>query len=439
METKEILLKINNDKIWLNEKDFVLINNTDIPYKHLTFISHKQIFWKVQLKTYNKQSGKLIVEIVDYDCQRNSSFLNQKPKYKINSLEFRTFDWNFLEPILSSYKKSKLKHKLTNFDNQKIESKSNQGKQENWSTYSDVKIVASINNIEEKIAPVITKFEEEFAIDFNDSTFMLGYIRFSKFIKKLNKNIDFKITNENILPEFDNIKYWFSKKLKTKKFKVRVVFTLVDNRLSEFNAISKDIDNIDQSLIEGVKVQRTLEITKIIRPQNIDKALFTSDNIFDLYNSNDLEGNIFKQTEQDILDLLVEKSSVRNKKELSYLSGKKHSVNYRIRFTNHPNFGFIFLAEGELNNHFIWELLNSHATYVWSIEKGINELELQYKKIEATINTIMGCGREKYKRAYCTNHQDNDMIFNVIHHKDKNSQLIDEFPRWKQRINELIT
>jgi hypothetical protein len=54
-------------------------------------------------------------------------------------------------------------------------------------------------------------------------------------------------------------------------------------------------------------------------------------------------------------------------------------------------------------------------------------------------NIILDCGREKYKRAYKTSKQDYDLILNVIYHKDKSSQLIDEFPKWKHRINELIT
>ena len=214
---------------------------------------------------------------------------------------------------------------------------------------------------------------------------------------------------------------------------------MTDNQLTEFSATSKDIDNIDQNLIEGVKVQRTLEITKSIRPQEIDKGLFTSDDLYSLDSTNDLEGNVFRQTEKDILEMLIEKCNVRNKRELTYLSGSKQSMNYKIRFTNHPIFGFIFIAEGEQNNHFIWELLNSHATYIWTIEKGKKEIELQYKRIEITINTILDCGREMYKRAYKTTNQDNDLILNVIYHKDKGSQLIDDFPKWKHRINELIT
>lgn len=441
MTKKEILLKIENDKIWFNATDFIENTFTNIPFEHLKFNSYREIFWKVEMKEFDKSSKKLFIDIINYNYNDLSTFLSQKPKQEITYLEFGKFNWKFLEPLLSSYQKIKFIHQLTDSNDKSYEIKpildTSFRNVEKVEFREDTNL--HFENVKSKREPIVSKFEEEFAIDFNDSVFMLGYVRFSKYIKKLNQTLDFKITNENILTEFDNIKYWFSKKLKIKKFKVKATFIIIDNELNEFSAISKEIDKIDQNLIEGIKVQRTLEITKLNRPQEIDKAIFTSDDLYSLCNTNDLEGNVFKQTEKDILDMLIEKSKVRNKRELTYLSGSKQSLNYRIRFTNHPNFGFIFIVEGELNNHFIWELLNSHATYIWTIEKGKKEIELQYKRIESTINTILDCGREKYKRAYKTTNQDNDLILNVIYHKDKGSLFIDEFPKWKHRINELIT
>jgi len=422
MTNQEILLKIKNDKIWFNDTDFIDIKQTDIPFEHLTFNCSSNLFWRVRMNAFDKTTGKLTVDIINYSDSDLSTFLSQKPKQEIKYLEFGPFNWAYLKPILSGYQKSNFINQLTNVDDDNFGYKTIQEKY-----------------IRKNTEPNDTKSEEEFAVNFNDCVFMLGYVRFSKRIKKLNQTIDFKITNDNILPEFDHIKYWFSKKLKTKKIRVKASFTIINKQLNDFSATSKDIDKIDQNLIESVKIQRTLGITKSIRPQEINKALFTSDDLYSLDNTNDLEGNIFKQTENDILDMLIEKCNVRNKRELSYLSGSKHSLNYRIRFTNHPNFGFIFLAEGELNNHFIWELLNSHATYIWTIEKGQKEIDLQYKRIETIINTILDCGREKYKRAYKTTNQDHDIIFNDVYHTDKNSQFIDEFPKWKYKINELIT
>lgn len=444
MKKKEILLKIKNDKIWFNNLDFIEITFTNIPYKHLFFKSNFEIYWKVEMKEFDKNTNKLFLDILNYsydeqqenlrDGNEPLKFLNQKLKKEIKYLEFGKFNWTFLEPQLSNYQIIKFIHQLTDV-NEIIDI----NKSKTINSEVDNKTFNSKKPIETIREPIVETLEEEFAIDFNDSSFMLGYVKFTKHIKKINKTIDFKIVNNNILHEFDNIKYWFSRKLKTKKFTVKAFLTLIDNQFKECNATSKDIDKIDQNLIEGVKLQRTLKITKSIRPLDIDKALFTSDDFYSLDNKNDLEGNVFKQSERDILDLLIFKSNVRNKKELSYLSGSKQSLNYRIRFTNHPNFGFIFLVEGELNNHFIWELLNSHATYIWTIEKGKKEIDLQYKRIENTINTILDCGREKYKRAYQTTNQDNDLILNVIYHKNKTSPFIDEFPKWKHRINALIT
>jgi hypothetical protein len=427
MGNKEILLKIQNDRVWFNDTDFIFTKNTSIPIDHLKFRKNQDIFWKVQMLHFDQSSKKLTVEIMDYNCKdldSQSKFIDQKPKKEIKYIEFGKFDWTYLDPQLSFHQKVKFVHQL-------IEPKKQEVHQEKFNN-SIVKI--DINEVAKG-----SNFSEDFTVDFNDSIFMLGYVGFSKYIKRLDQTIDFKIPNDYILSEFNSIKYWFSKKLKTKKFKVKATFALFDGELKEFSVTSREIDQINQNLIDGIKVQRTLGITKLNRPQDIDKALFTSDDLYSLDSSNDLEGNVFKQTEKDILDILIGDSLVRNKKQLTYLSGSKQSLKYRIRFTNHPNFGFIFLAEGELNNHFIWELLNSNATYIWTIGKGRNEIDLQYKRIEATINTILISGREKYKRAYRTANQDNDLILNVINHKDIGSQFKDDFPEWKYRLNELIT
>jgi hypothetical protein len=109
---------------------------------------------------------------------------------------------------------------------------------------------------------------------------MLGYVVFKKCIKEIGKGIDFKILNDHILAEFDNIKYWFSKKLKTKKFHVKASITLIDNQVNEINATSNEIDLITPELIDSIKYLRTLELTKVPRESGVDKSLFTAEDIF---------------------------------------------------------------------------------------------------------------------------------------------------------------
>jgi len=101
-------------------------------------------------------------------------------------------------------------------------------------------------------------------------------------------------------------------------------------------------------------------------------------------------------------------------RQLAYLAGTKQSQNHKLRYTLNPNFGFLFLIEGAKNKHFVWELLNSHATYIWSIDKSVKEIKLQFKRVESIINMIRTSGRGNYKRAFRNNHQDNDLVFRVI-------------------------
>lgn len=429
---KEILLNIRDNKIWFNNTDYIDISQSDIPHQHITFKTKTNVFWSVKMNTFNKESGKLSVKILNYNENNSSAFQSQKPRYDIKSIVFGVFDWLELEPLLSSYQKNKFINQLENIPI--IEYTHTKNLIKGKSAFNQY-----VNTQIEDKDPINKTYDEEFTIDFNDCVFISGAIEFSKHFNRNNQQLKIQIQNDNIRPQFDNIKQWFSRKLKTKKIRVKIVYTLTDNNINIISVKSEDIDKIDQNLIESIKIQRTLDIVRAIRPDEIDKTLFTSDNLYSLYIKDDSGENIFGQTEIDILDTLIKNSNVRNKRELNYLSSHVQSLNYKIRFTSYPNFGFIFLAEGKLNNHFIWELLNSHATYVWTIEKGDIEIELQYNRIESTINKILKCGRDEYKKSYKTKLFDIDLICNFINHTEKDTLSLNGFPRWKQRIHELIT
>lgn len=424
MANKEIIIKVCNERIYLNPELSIPIQLTNIPNKHLTFRSNKDIFWKVLLLGYKKDDECLKVRVKDYGLSNIIGFEQQEPTKKINRLYFDKFDWKKLEPLLTYYHKKELTEYLFNLEG-RIDY---QIHDDNYTSNQHFNATQSVISI-----------SDSFGVYFNDCNFMLGYVTFKKYIKKIEKEIDFKISNENILAEFDNIKFWFAKKLKLKKFKVHVTITIIDNVVTETIAKSEHIKQITSELIDSVKYQRTLAVTKEPRLIQPDKSLFTAEEIFSQINSNDIEGNVFKQSEQDILKFFLEEKSIRNKKQLTYLAGKKQSENYKLRYTLNPNFGFLFLIEGAENNHFVWELLNSNATYIWSIEKGKQNVELQFKRIENIINNIRTSGRDNYKKAYRNNHQDNDLVFRVLNHKNIGSKLVDDFPDWKSRLNEQLT
>jgi hypothetical protein len=203
-------------------------------------------------------------------------------------------------------------------------------------------------------------------------------------------------------------------------------------------ATSRIISLINEDLIDSIRNIRTLGITRPPFRGDIDKSLFTSGDIFDEFAPDEKEGNIFNQSEEEILKFLLEKSNVRNRKQLEYLAGQKQVGHSKLKFTLHPFFGFLFTLEGERMNHFVWELLNSHATYIWSAGKGEDELGLQYRRVEDAINQVRNSGREEYKQAYRISPNDPDLVFNVIVHENVNSPFIDSFVMWRHRLNELI-
>ena len=168
------------------------------------------------------------------------------------------------------------------------------------------------------------------------------------------------------------------------------------------------------------------------------KSLFSANEIFKQIDTADSEGNVFYQDENNVLSILLEKGNIRNKKNLDYLSGVKQSEKHKIRFTLHPDFGFLFLVEGETYNHFIWELRNSNATYLWSVEKSEKDIDGQFKRIEQTINTVKSLKRERYKQEYKSGLVDNDLKFYSIDHEKISTAEEEGFAKWKERLEALM-
>ena len=450
MRDRHIIIKIDNHRIHLSPTVSIPIRNSSIPVDYLKFRSHYDIYWAVEIIDYTIVNKCWRLKVLDYSSKDIQRFERQEITEPVESLVFEPFDWKKLEHHLSSYQKQNLLNSLEKYDVDEFHKSSN--KFVDNSNFDSIQFPkydpeeirtepkgsikdTAANNQRQKF----NNIDDEFSIYFSEAKFMLGYVLFSKKPKNIDFKIDFKIKNDFLLPEFDNIKSWFAKILKSKKFKVYAKLTMEKGELIETLASSPQIDKIDANLIDSIKFERTLALTKTPHISVDDKSLFTADEIFGEFQTKDLQGNVFKQNEQDILRFMLDNIKTRNKKQLEYLAGSKQSEKYKLKFTLKPNFGFLFCIEGKENNHFVWELLNSHATYIWTIEKSEEEIHLQYKRIEATINTIRNLGREKYKRAYRMNHHDSDLVFSTIEHEDSTSEFIDGFVKWKHKLNERIT
>ena len=450
METiKELIIKVDNAHIHLSPDLHIPIQDTNIPYQYCKFKTKSDIFWRVELVSYNEKDGCWTMRVADHTPTDVSNFTRQTSIRVVRGIHFEKLDWKQLHLQLSSYTKMQLRDILQDpnaetFDRGQQHEKltpsfrfSSTLSNTDHSKLSDAQLNALIFN--NPIARPYTRTHNvEFSFYFSDTRFMQGCVSFKKRVKEVGCDVEFKIVNDYTLPEFDSIKSWFAKKL-GRRFRVHASVVTQDGKVTEVIASSPQIDAISSELIESIKHERTKSLSDGRKIAKTDKLLFTIDEVFQDAESGSSEGNVFKQTEQELINTLLDKHKTRNRKQLEYLSGHKQSPTSKLHFTLNPTFGFLFFIEGELNNHFVWELLNSHATYIWTIKRNSAGPTGQYEKIEGIINTIRTIGREEYKRLIRQDNGEADIIFSDIDHHDINSEETDGFVKWRLKLESKLS
>jgi hypothetical protein len=428
MNKSNVIIRLHQSRIWFNDHSSISVEKSNLPAAHINFAKVKDTFWLLEQLSFDKSTQTLEVNIVDYFLRDRSAFPAQNPKTEIKVLRFSNLSDPSSLKLALRYFSSEMNH---------LDQALEEGYNELMEKPKPVEGKLQKKNLLLRTYPEKEKFEVNFEVWFKDAEFKLGYVVFDKNIPELKQMIRFKVSNDFLIPEFEYIKSYFIKALGTRKFDVKATIFLEYGKAVETWATSPQIIKIDENLIDSIKNIRTYNLAKAPYKVNVDKSLFTAEEIFEEFGK-DKFGNVFSQSEEEILRQILEKAKVRNRRQLEFLAGVKQAEGSRLKFTLHPYFGFLFTVEGDKMNHFIWELLNSHATYIWSLDKGDVALARQYRRVEDAINQVRNSGRDLYKQAYHSSHTDQDLVFNVIHHQDANSPMIDGFVRWRHRLGELM-
>ncbi len=444
METKRII-RIANNQLFLTPLMCFNLSQTSLGGTYLKFKTMQDIYFEVELSSYDKTTNQITLCVIDYQPKDIDIFKKQTAKAQITFINFEPLKWDFIEGHLSSYTKSKLlqnriindEKPAENYNSLKTSKENTAQFSESYKlNYSEFKQRYNENGQQE---PLIKTIKESAKIYFKDADFDLGFIAFAYKSKQLNETFILKIENHFLQPEFNAVKSYFPKALGGKKqFSINVTFILADRVVTEKVTTSSEIEEINKAIIDSIKRERVANLTSTPLRKSVDKSLFTSEDIFDSFDKNLKDGNVFKQSEEDILGFLIETRNVRNAKHLQFLSGSKHSIKQKLRFTLKPLFGFLFFIEGETKNHFCWELLNSHATYLWSFDKIDTDITFQFKRIEKIINLISDTGRETYKSDFKNNKVDTDLAFCTIEHSNISSALKDGFVEWQHELKERL-
>ncbi len=373
------------------------------------FSDHKPHFWRVRQDVFERVTGTLTITIINYSVSDpEPHFSNQSPKAEVKNIRFAYLNWSELETQLSAYKKDGFTNLLK----------------------SASKISQTNKPVE---SPIVKRVRIEGRIPLNRLTFKIGYVECLKRLPGMPDPIQIILPNPHILPEFEAIKPFFGKLLGKRTIEFTGVVELIGKLVKKVACSSVDLDRINDDSISSVRRIVLKDSLKTASQTRLDKGLFGSGELFEDTPANAF-GNTYRNHEKLLLEEIIEAHDVRNRPQLQFLAGQIHEVRTPLKFTLQPDFGFLFHYRGETMHHFLWELLNTNATYVWSLPAGPFTLPQAYQLLEREINAIREHGRMTY-----LHHTDNTaFVFNRVSHEHRNSDFIDGFPKWRARIMEMM-
>ena len=262
--------------------------------------------------------------------------------------------------------------------------------------------------------------EQQIKIAIEDLDFRYSNIGFEYIDKETNQRFDFEIENEEFRPEFEILKPYINKKLKSKSVMVDIYAEIENGVILSQLATSIDIENINKEIVESVKFQ-------FLNKSFIGQIPTSKQNIL---TTNELpkNQNIYTNAESILEDLLKGKQ-YKHSQHIQFLAERHERDVMKLRFVLQP-FSFVFLLKGEQNYHIILETLDTEeATYVWHTDKSKSILIETVKLIDKELNII----REKGRQAYLETNPQN--FSRIVHdYSDDNKGFV----IWKGQLEERL-
>lgn len=222
--------------------------------------------------------------------------------------------------------------------------------------------------------------------------FRYGAVAFKYQIPENSIALEFEVENDDLRPEFDVLKAYFSKILNSKYVEVEIHAEFENNTLVGQSANSKDIEKINQEIIESVKF-RFIQSNIIGRK----KLASSEENIIDLHQlQSDQSDQAIYNSEEEFLNDLLKGQDVKHFRQLRYLASRHENNIMKLRFVLNP-FSFVFLLSGREGYHLVLETLNTEgATYIWHFDRNVNALKQNISVIDKDLNLIRNEGRHTF-------------------------------------------
>lgn len=231
--------------------------------------------------------------------------------------------------------------------------------------------------------------EKKIKISIDELEFRYGIIAFRYKIPEMNTELDIEVENFEIRPEFDVLKPYFSKLLKTKKATIDIHAEFENGNLVSQLATSGDLEKINREIIDSVKFRFVSNIIGNVSGNGKD--------IVDLKElQSDGKGRaLLYNSEEEFLEDILKNKNAKHYQQLRHLAQKHDGSVLKIRFVLSP-FSFVFLLTGNEQFHIVLETLDTEeATYLWHFEKDKRQLPGHLKRVEQHLSIIRNKGREE--------------------------------------------
>ena len=266
----------------------------------------------------------------------------------------------------------------------------------------------------------ILAIEKQIKVSIEELEFHYGSVAFKYAVNEVNVTLEFQVENMIIRPEFEVLKPYFIKALKSKNVSVAIFAEFENGKLVSQSAQSTDIEHINTEVVEGVKFQFLNKgLLKQFTPKK--QNILISDDLQE-------QGKIYSNAEE-LLNEILKNKQYKHSQHIQYLAERHASQIMKIRFVLHP-FSFVFLLAGGQSYYVVLETLDTEeATYIWLTPKDKLTLMEEVKQIDSQLNII----RDKGRQNFLENSPDN--FTRIFHDYSDNKK---GFIIWKSAIEELI-
>ena len=407
-----IVLRPTNERLYLTDELALPWAATNLGAGNFRFRTREPVYWEVEMTGYDRTSGTLAVRIVDYAARADQYQPARPARFAVRAVTFATLDREQFCDQLTYYRAGELPLSRPGPPRE---------------------VVSEVPNPDGPPASSVGErsgsrsYALNFPVPLTELTIGDGYAE--GYYREWIGAIRYRIPNPHLRKEFHPIRAYFARSLRRKTVEVTAQLTFDAAGEPEIlTARSPQLSRIDDRLLEVLRARTLQDLLR--RPEETDRRLFTPEELLSNYPTGDPVRVLLPPPGAELLEEILRRQDVRNAAQLAHLASRQEA-GQKLRFVLTPRFGFVFFVRGEAMHHFLLELLDSHATYVWSLPREVGTLADHLERVTAEVQHLNAVGRSTYRRSHTFPYP-----FWTVRHDSIGSEFVDGFPRWKARVEE---